>query len=186
MKPLVILDRDGVINVESKYFIKSPEEWIAIPNSLAAIVKLNRAGFIVCVATNQSGVARGLFTVETLGQIHAKMLRELAALGGTIDEIIFCPHAPDEDCDCRKPKPGMIKSLLSTWHATSQTTWIIGDSFRDLQAGLACGCQTILVKTGNGRLTLKEHPELLKGLVYDNLHAAVDFLCDRYAKKQPH
>ncbi len=176
MKHLVILDRDGVINFESKDFIKSPEEWTPIPGSLEAISKLNQAGFIVCVATNQSGVARGLFTDETLENIHNKMRTLLNEVGGHIDQIIYCPHLPDANCLCRKPAPGMIQTLLDKWHIPAQNTYVIGDSLRDLQAGQALGCKVILVKTGNGIRTLSEHPELNQGLHFDDLDRAVNYL----------
>src|ERR1700687_3385769 len=127
MKHLVILDRDGVINFESKDFIKSPEAFTPIPGSLEAISKLNQAGFIVCVATNQSGVGRGLFTEETLAHIHDKMRKLLSNVGGKIDDIIYCPHLPDANCTCRKPLPGMIQTLLDKWQVTAENTYVIGD-----------------------------------------------------------
>jgi D-glycero-D-manno-heptose 1,7-bisphosphate phosphatase len=176
MNRLIILDRDGVINFDSKEFIKSPDEWVAIPGSLEAITKLNQAGFIVCVATNQSGVGRGLFTLDTLNKIHEKMRRELKALGGKIDEIIYCPHTPEDNCLCRKPKPGMILALLNNWQANPADTWVIGDALRDLEAGMAAGCKTILVKTGKGAQTLLEHPELKESYCFDDLRSAVDYI----------
>lgn len=176
MKRLIILDRDGVINFESTEFIKSPEEWTPIPGSLEAIAKLNQAGFIVCVATNQSGVGRKLFTEETLTQIHNKMRKLLSEVGGKIDDIFYCPHLPNENCSCRKPKPGMILELLSKFQVVPENTYVIGDSLRDLQAGEAAGCKIILVKTGNGARTLSEHLELNEGLVFDSLEQAVNYL----------
>lgn len=176
MKRMVILDRDGVINVESKAFIKSPEEWHAIPGSLEAIHQLNQAGFIVCVATNQSGVGRGLFTQEILEKIHEKMHAELNKIGGRLDDIIYCPHTPEDNCSCRKPKPEMMIKLLNKWQVLAENTWVIGDAFRDLEAGQAAGCHTILVKTGNGEQTLLAHPELDNGLCFTNLAEAVHFL----------
>lgn len=176
MKRLVILDRDGVINFESKDFIKSPEEWTPIPGSLEAISKLNQAGFIVCVATNQSGVGRGLFTEATLNLIHEKMRKLLSEVGGKIDEITYCPHLPDANCKCRKPLPDMILALLNKFQVSPENTYVIGDSLRDLQAGEAAGCKVILVKTGNGERTLSEHPELNEDLCFDNLDRFVDYL----------
>jgi D-glycero-D-manno-heptose 1,7-bisphosphate phosphatase len=178
MKRLVILDRDGVINFESTEFIKSPEEWTPIPGSLEAISKLNQAGFIVCVATNQSGVGRHLFTEETLSCIHEKMRKLLSEVGGKIDDILYCPHLPDENCKCRKPLPGMIQTLLDKWQVLAENTYVIGDSLRDLQAGQALGCNVILVKTGNGTRTLSEHLQLNEGLVFDNLDQAAQYLLD--------
>jgi D-glycero-D-manno-heptose 1,7-bisphosphate phosphatase len=178
MKRLVILDRDGVINFESKDFIKSPEEFTPIPGSLEAISKLNQAGFIVCVATNQSGVGRELFTVETLNLIHNKMRKLLNEVGGKIDEIVYCPHLPDVNCKCRKPLPGMIQELLTKFQVLPENTYVIGDSLRDLQAGEALGCKVILVKTGNGERTLSEHPELNQGLYFENLASAAEYLLE--------
>lgn len=175
MKRLIILDRDGVINYDSKAFIKSPDEWIAIPGSLDAIVKLNQAGFVVCIATNQSGVGRGLFTLETLDKIHEKMLAQLTALGGHIDEIVFCPHTPEDNCPCRKPKPEMITRLLTQSKILPENTWVIGDAYRDLEAGQAARCHTLLVKTGKGKETLREHPEL-KHVCFADLNQAVEHL----------
>jgi D-glycero-D-manno-heptose 1,7-bisphosphate phosphatase len=176
VKQLIILDRDGVINFESKDFIKSAEEFTPIPGSLEAIAKLNQAGFIVCVATNQSGVGRQLFTEETLSNIHNKMRKLLSEVGGKIDDILYCPHLPNENCLCRKPLPGMILELLSKFQVAPQNTYVIGDSLRDLQAGEAAGCKAILVKTGNGTRTLSEHLELKEGLVFDNLDQTANYL----------
>ncbi len=176
MKQLIILDRDGVINFESKDFIKSPEEFTPIPGSLEAISKLNQAGFIVCVATNQSGVGRGLFTEETLSHIHDKMRKLLGDVGGKIDDILYCPHLPDANCTCRKPLPGMIQELLTKFQVSPENTYVIGDSLRDLQAGQAAGCKVILVKTGNGKRTLSENTELNQGLVFENLDQTVQYL----------
>ncbi len=174
---LVILDRDGVINHDSPHFIKSPEEWIPIPGSIEAIATLKSKGFCVAVCTNQSGIGRGYYTEETLTAIHAKMIGLLAEHGHAFDAIIHCPHLPEINCDCRKPKPGMVNTLLSQFNAAPAQTWVVGDSFRDIEAGLAAGCQVLLVKTGNGEKTLKTHSEALITVpVCEDLAGAVDIL----------
>lgn len=153
---LVILDRDGVINFDSAQFIKSPAEWKPIPGSLEAIARLNQNGYKVVVATNQSGVGRGLFDMETLNSIHTKMHKALFTVGGRVDAIFYCPHAADSACDCRKPKPGMFKRIAETLNADLKGVPAIGDSLRDLQAAVAAGCKPILVHTGQGEKTKAE------------------------------
>ncbi|HJV92219.1 MAG TPA: D-glycero-beta-D-manno-heptose 1,7-bisphosphate 7-phosphatase, partial [Azonexus sp.] len=153
---LVILDRDGVINFDSAQFIKSPAEWKPIPGSLEAIARLNQAGYRVVVATNQSGVGRGLFDMDTLNQIHEKMHKALFAVGARVDAIFYCPHAADSACECRKPKPGMFKRISQTLNIELTDVPAIGDSLRDLQAGVAAGCKPILVLTGKGEKTRAE------------------------------
>lgn len=148
-----ILDRDGVINYDSKDFVKSPAEWIAIPGSLEAIARLNQAGWRVVVATNQSGLARGLFDMDTLNAMHLKFRQELAAVGGHVDAIFICPHGPDDSCSCRKPLPGLFLDLMRRYDLEPQQCQTVGDSLRDLQAGATAGCQTALVLTGNGQHT---------------------------------
>ena len=176
---LVILDRDGVINEDSDAYIKSPEEWAPIPGSLEAIARLNRADYRVVVATNQSGVARGLFTMDTLNRIHEKMHRALAELGGNVDAIFFCPHAPDDHCDCRKPKPGLFQEIERRLGVSLDNVPAMGDSLRDLQAALAVGAQPRVVLTGKGAIT---QAALLAGAldvpVFENLAAAVDALLE--------
>jgi D-glycero-D-manno-heptose 1,7-bisphosphate phosphatase len=156
----IILDRDGVINYDSDQYIKSPDEWHPIPGSLEAIAQLNRAGFHVVIVTNQSGVARGLYNIEILDQIHEKLISELAAVGGCIEEIFFCPHHPDEGCHCRKPKPGMLQKFQKKYGANLAETFYIGDSLVDMQVAATMGCKPILVLTGNGPKTLEKNPEL--------------------------
>jgi D-glycero-D-manno-heptose 1,7-bisphosphate phosphatase len=153
---LVILDRDGVINFDSAQFIKSPAEWKPIPGSLEAIARLNQSGYRVVVATNQSGVGRGLFDMDTLNQIHEKMHKALFAVGARIDAIFYCPHAADSACECRKPKPGMFKRISQTLNIDLAGVPAVGDSLRDLQAGAAVGCKPILVLTGKGQKTMTE------------------------------
>lgn len=168
---LVILDRDGVINRESDAFIKTPEEWIPIPGSLEAIARLHKNGYTVVVASNQSGVGRGLFSLDTLAAIHNCMRRAVDAAGGKIDSIFFCPHAPGDGCDCRKPKPGLLRQVAERYGVDLKGVPMIGDSGRDLAAARAVGGRPILVKTGNGLKALdEEHGEVE---AYDDLAGAV-------------
>jgi len=150
---LVVLDRDGTINHDSERFIKSPAEWKPIKGSLEAIARLTHAGWRVVVATNQSGIARGLFDVATLNAIHDAMHRAAAQAGGRIDAIFFCPHAADADCECRKPKPGMLHEIAARLNVELGDVPVIGDSLRDMQAAAAAGARPILVLTGKGRKT---------------------------------
>ncbi|WP_419204443.1 D-glycero-beta-D-manno-heptose 1,7-bisphosphate 7-phosphatase [Bordetella trematum] len=150
---LIILDRDGVINRDSDAFVKSPEEWVALPGSLEAIARLNQSGWTVAIATNQSGLARGLFDMNTLNAIHAKLHREVAALGGDVDAIFLCPHGPDDGCVCRKPLPGMMHDIARRYDISLAGVPAVGDSLRDLQASAQAGCTPWLVLTGNGEKT---------------------------------
>ena len=151
---LVILDRDGVINYDSAQFIKSPDEWKPIPGSLEAIALLNQSGFRIALATNQSGIGRGLFDMATLNAIHEKMHKALGQLGGRIDALFYCPHAADSNCNCRKPKSGMIEEISKRFSVDLHGVPSVGDSLRDLQASAAFGAQPILVLTGKGDKTL--------------------------------
>jgi len=173
---LVILDRDGVINQDSDDFIKSPDEWIPIPGSLEAIARLNREGWRVVVATNQSGVSRGLFDMDMLNRIHEKMLQMVRSKGGEIDGIFFCPHGPDDSCRCRKPRPGMLEEIARRFRIKLNGVPAIGDSERDLVAARGAMASPILVKTGKGRRTLKSSTELEGVPVYADLAAVVDAL----------
>ncbi|MBT8443438.1 MAG: D-glycero-beta-D-manno-heptose 1,7-bisphosphate 7-phosphatase [Gammaproteobacteria bacterium] len=177
-RPLVILDRDGVINRDSPDFIKSPEEFIPLPGSLAAIAALCDAGFEVVIASNQSGVGRGLLSIETLERIHVKLRTETEAVGGVISGIFFCPHHPDDGCDCRKPKPGLFEQVSTTYRRDLHGVPTIGDSRRDLDAALAAGARPILVRTGNGRKTERELGADSDVEVYDDLSAAAAALID--------
>lgn len=150
---LVILDRDGVINEDRDAFIRSPEEWIALPGSLDAIGRLNRGGWRVVVATNQSGLRRKLFDVETLNRIHDKMNRQLAEIGARVDAIFICPCLEREHCACRKPAPGMLRAIAERLRTPLETVPYIGDKARDLQAARAAGAQPWLVRTGRGEHT---------------------------------
>lgn len=166
---LIILDRDGVINHDSDAFIKSTDEWQVIPGSAQAIARLNQAGYTVVVATNQSGVARKLFPMTTLNAIHQKMHATVEQVGGVIDAVFFCPHSADDNCDCRKPKPGMLQEISTRYNVSLKGVHCVGDSLRDLQSGFMLGCIPNLVLTGKGQSTLTKgglppgtqvHPDL--------------------------
>ena len=157
---LILLDRDGVINQDSEHYIKSPEEWQALPGSLEAIAKLNNAGYKVSVVTNQSGVGRGMYSLATLDEIHQKMHDELSQVNGHLDKIFYCPHAPDDNCECRKPKPGLLTQALEHFGIAPEHTIFIGDSIRDIQAADAAHCHSALVLTGNGKKTADKNPNL--------------------------
>ena len=178
---LIILDRDGVINQDSDNFIKSPDEFIPIPGSIEAIARLNKAGYTVAVATNQSGIARGLFSIDVLNQMHDKLRRLLKEANGHVDDILLCPHGPDDDCDCRKPRPGMLKEIAQRFNADLKGVPVVGDSERDLQAALAVDAQPVLVKTGKGLRTLEAISrvpgEAITNMpIYDSLSDYVDHL----------
>jgi len=169
----VILDRDGVINEDSDDYIKSPEEWIPIPGSLEAIARLNHAGYSVAIATNQSGIARGLFDEQILNAMHQKLHRELARLGAHVELIAWCPHGPDDGCDCRKPAPGLYHQISRRWNQPLEGMPIIGDSLRDLQAARAVGALPILVRTGKGHRTEAELEDPTVAVFDDLAQAAV-------------
>jgi D-glycero-D-manno-heptose 1,7-bisphosphate phosphatase len=153
---LVILDRDGTINVDSPDFIKSPAEWQPIPGSLEAIARLQQADYRVVVATNQSGIGRGLFDTQTLLAIHEKLQRALGPVGGRIDAFFFCPHKPDDGCACRKPQPGMLLEVARRFNVAIEDVFVVGDSRKDLDAAVAAGARPVLVLTGNGASTQAE------------------------------
>jgi len=171
---LVILDRDGVINYDSAAFIKSPQEWRPIPGSLEAIARLNQAGYRVVVATNQSGVGRGLFEMATLNAIHDKMHRALAQFGARIDAVFFCPHAQEAECACRKPRAGLLEEIGRRLNQELRDVPAIGDAQRDLEAAAAVGAKPILVLTGKGQKTRREGKLPPGTQVYANLAEAVD------------
>ena len=173
---LIVLDRDGVINHDSDQFIKSPDEWRAIPGSLEAIARLNQAGYRVVVATNQSGVGRGLFGMTMLTAIHDKMFRLLSQVGGRIDAVFYCPHAADSNCECRKPKPGMLAQISSRFGVDMREVPVVGDGLRDLQAAAAIGARPMLVLTGKGEKTHQAGGVPVGTTVYPDLAFAVSSL----------
>lgn len=177
---LVILDRDGVINRDSDAFVKSADEWLPLPGSIEAIAALSAAGFTVTVATNQSGLARGLFGRSALRNMHRKLRRLVAAAGGRIDRIVVCPHGPDDGCSCRKPRPGLFLRLARRYETSLDGVPAIGDSLRDLEAARDAGARPILVRTGNGARTAASLPvEFTDIPVYDDLSAAVAALVEQ-------
>ncbi len=173
---LAILDRDGVINYDSPAFIKTPEEWRPIPGSLEAITRLNRAGYHVVLATNQSGVGRGLFEMATLNAIHDKMHRALAEVGGRLDAIFFCPHSQEANCNCRKPRAGLLDEIARRMNVTLEGVPVIGDALRDLEAAVAVRARPILVLTGKGQKTRREGGLPQGTEIYPTLAEAVDAL----------
>ena len=176
---LILLDRDGVINYDSDKFVKNIDEFEMIPGSIEAIANLSQAGFKVVVCTNQSGIARGLFTMEELNEMHTKLHQLVDQAGGSIAAIIFCPHLPDSGCSCRKPKPGMILDICERFNVDEiNQVLMIGDSIRDLEAIANAGGKPILVKTGNGKKTLIRD-KLPEGTqVFDNLLAASEHIIE--------
>lgn len=173
-KKLIILDRDGVINHDSDAYIKNLDEFIFLPGSLAAIARLKQAGLRIAVATNQSGIARGYFTTAGLDAMHEKLREALAALGGGIDAIYYCPHGPDDHCDCRKPHPGLLRQALADFAISAAEALVVGDSVRDLEAGWALGIDGVLVRTGKGQRSLaklRSDPRFVSVAVYDDLAA---------------
>ena len=178
---LVILDRDGVINFDSDQYIKSPAEWRPIPGSLEAIARLNQAGFKVAVATNQSGIGRGLFDMATLNAIHDKLHKSLAAVGGRVDAMFFCPHTNEDRCACRKPRPGLLEDIAQRFGVPLQNVPAVGDSLRDLQAAIAAGAQPMLVRSGKGEKTLADGGLPSGTLVFADLAEAVDYITARAA-----
>jgi D-glycero-D-manno-heptose 1,7-bisphosphate phosphatase len=172
---LIILDRDGVINKDSDEFIKSPDEWEALPGSLEAIARLTQAGYRIIVASNQSGIARKLFDVHTLNKINQKMHQQVIEHGGLIEAIFFCPHGPNDNCECRKPRPGLFKRIATRLNVDLNGVIAIGDSLRDIEAAQAVGASPVLVRTGKGTKTLYEHGEQLEDVpVYCDLAQAVE------------
>lgn len=182
---IVILDRDGTINEDSAEFVKSPSEWQPLPGALEAIARLNHAGWHVVVATNQSGLGRGLFDMASLNAMHAKMHSMLAAVGGRVDGIFYCPHAPDEGCHCRKPEPGLFEQIGERYGVELEGLPAVGDSQRDLVAAVTAGCEPHLVLTGKGA-ALRERP-LPDGypahtVVHQDLAAFADYLIGQEAR----
>jgi D-glycero-D-manno-heptose 1,7-bisphosphate phosphatase len=185
---LVILDRDGTINFESDEFVKSPDEWMPLPGALEAIAKMNHAGWHVAVATNQSGLGRGLFDVAALNAIHAKMHKAVSALGGRVDAVFYCPHTPDDGCQCRKPNPGLFEQIGERFGVDLRTVPVVGDTPRDLLAGVAVGCQPHLVLTGRAAsLRGQPLPEFYPAgtQVHQDLAAFADWLITRAPAPRP-
>jgi len=172
---MIILDRDGVINHDSDLYIKSPDEWQPIEGSLEAIARLHQAGIKVVVATNQSGIARGLYDEATLILIHDKMNQLIAQAGGVLAGIFYCPHGPDDCCDCRKPLPGLVYQITEAFAVDVNNVPFIGDSVRDLVAAEAAGCQPVLVKSGKGERSIASGKVESHVPIFDNLASFVDY-----------
>ena len=173
---LIILDRDGVINLDSDQFIKNPAEWQPIPGSLEAIARLNQADYRVVVATNQSGIGRGLFDMPTLNAIHDKMHKACALVGARIDAVFFCPHTAESRCDCRKPNPGMLEEIAARYNTSLPGVPVVGDSLRDLQSAAVLGATPYLVLTGKGVKTQAKGGLPEGTLVFANLAAVAAVL----------
>lgn len=178
---LVILDRDGVINHDSDAYVKSLAEWLPYPGAIDAIARLSRAGWTVAVATNQSGIARGYYDETTLAAMHDELKRRVSEAGGEIRHIAYCPHGPDDGCDCRKPLPGLLEQIRTALGLSGLAgSWMVGDSLRDLQAGDAMGCRPVLLRSGKGERTLAQHPELMTAAsetrIFPDLAGFVDWL----------
>lgn len=175
---IIVLDRDGVINYDSDAYVKSTEEWLPLPGSIEAIANLYKAGYRIFIATNQSGLARGYFTLDTLHAMHAKMLALIEEKGGRVEEILYCPHGPNDACTCRKPLPGMFRQIANSCNLDDlSSSYTVGDSLRDLEAGSLLNSQCVLVKTGKGERTLNSSKPLPAGtLIYDDLLSFVTAL----------
>jgi len=172
---LVILDRDGVINEDRDDYVKSVDEWIAIPGSIEAIAKLTKTGYTVVVATNQSGLSRGLFDLDELEAMNDKLCRSVESLGGEIAGVFYCPHHPDDNCECRKPRTGLLDAIEDTLGLSVTGAPFIGDSLRDLQAAESKKCLPVLVKTGKGERTLGQPMKINSQIkIFDNLADAAD------------
>lgn len=184
---LIILDRDGVINHDSDQFIKSADQWQPLEGSMDAIAFLTQAGYTIAVATNQSGISRGYFDVQTLNAMHSKMHKLVQQAGGEISGIWFCPHQTEHRCECRKPKPGMVQDIIRRFNANASETYLVGDSLRDLQAIAAVGGKPVLVKTGKGLKTLEKEgnhlPEHTQ--VFSDLMAFSQFLLQQAKTSEP-
>ena len=174
----VILDRDGVINHDSDTYIKSVDEWVPISGSINAIARLSKAGFKVVVATNQSGLARGLFDEITLANIHSYMCSQVESAGGNIEAIFYCPHGPEDGCTCRKPLPGMLNQIEDEYNLSVRNAYLVGDTEKDIDVAFTKFCQPILVRTGKGEATEKQLSIEKKErvIIVENLNSAVDFI----------
>lgn len=170
---LVVLDRDGTLNLDDKAIISGPDDWVPVPGALEAVARLNQAGWRVVIATNQSGLGRGLFDADTMNRVHAKMNKLLAGVGARVDAVFFCPHTRDDVCDCRKPKPGLILKIAERFALPVVDIAVAGNTVRHIQAGHAAGAQTHLLLTG--KCEAYSLTDLPPGLPVDaHVHASLD------------
>ena len=181
---LVILGRDGILNVYREDHVKSPDEWEPIPGALEAVARLNHAGWHTVVATNQAGIGRGMIDMASINTVHQRMMQRLAEVGGRVDAVFFCPHTPEDNCECRKPKPGLMKQIAQRYGIEPRTVPRVGDTLRDLQAARAAGCEPHLVRTGRAAaLTDAQVVEIVQQVPmtegHDDLSDFVDFLLER-------
>ena len=181
---LIILDRDGTLNEDRDDYVKSPDEWVPLPGALEAVARLNHAGWHIVLATNQSGIGRGLFDMAALNAMHAKMNQMLAHHGGRVDAVFFCPHEPDAQCSCRKPLPGLYEQISERYGVDLKDVPTVGDSLRDVQAGAAVGCETHFVRTGKAaRMSDVQLAQLLQQVpgttVHKDLGAFAEFIIIR-------
>ena len=179
---LIVLDRDGTLNADPEDYIRDPEQWVPLPGALEAVARLNHGGFRVVIASNQTGLGRGLFDVATLNAVHARMHKLLAAAGARVDAVFFCPHAPEDDCDCRKPAPGLYLDIAQRWGLAPAQMIAVGDSVRDAQAAVAAGCEAHLVLSGRSAGYTVQHPpsDLPAGVqVHSDLGAVADAILAR-------
>jgi D-glycero-D-manno-heptose 1,7-bisphosphate phosphatase len=183
---LVILDRDGVINLDSDAYIKSVDEWVPVPGSISAIARLSIAGYQIAVATNQSGLARGYFDEFTLANMHSLMCDLVEQEGGTISTVVYCPHHPDEGCRCRKPAPGLLEQIADELQISVAGAWFVGDAEKDIELAVAMECVPILVRTGKGVETEARLKRVnrLPSLVFDDLAKAADFILEHPANNR--
>jgi D-glycero-D-manno-heptose 1,7-bisphosphate phosphatase len=177
---LLVLDRDGTLNRSRDDYVASPDEWEALPGALEAVARLNQAGWRVVIATNQSGIGRGLFDMASLNAIHAKLHRQLAAVGGRLEAVFFCPHAPEDGCHCRKPEPGLFEQIGQRFGVPLADVRVAGNAMRHVQAGAAAGCSTHLLLTGQSE-HLREADDAAIGAppnthVHEDLSAFADWL----------
>jgi D-glycero-D-manno-heptose 1,7-bisphosphate phosphatase len=181
---LVILGRDGILNIYREDHVKSPDEWVPIPGALEAVARLNHAGWHTVVATNQAGIGRGMIDMASINTVHQRMMQRLAEVGGRVDAVFFCPHTPEDNCDCRKPKPGLMNQIAQRYGIEPRTVPMVVDTLRDLQAARAAGCEPHLVRTGRAAaLTDAQVVEIVQQVpmteVHDDLSDFADFLLAR-------
>jgi D-glycero-D-manno-heptose 1,7-bisphosphate phosphatase len=176
---ILVLGRDGTLNAESDDYLHGPEDWQPLPGALDALARLHQAGWRLVIATNQSGLGRGLFDMATLNAVHARMLKTVAQAGARIDAIFFCPHAPDEGCDCRKPAPGLLREIARRYGVPTAQLVLVGDALDDVLAGVAAGCETHLVRTGASQQDL---PATLPPGV--SVHADLPAFADALLRRQ--